>query len=240
MVRAIVIVCRLALRWLARLGRGGERVPVKRGSGFQLVARESYHSVMETPSPVSRAQPLFHRRGWRVGFAAMTVLVIGASVVTLGAVAGWFGSDEVTVNPVPTAAIRLTSHEAAFYEYVAPRLHEMGAQARELARLGEARSRNIFDLQAHAGRLAELSKEIDAYVAAKGTPPLFAAAHETYLDGLRIANRAIDEAERSILAADWERLGRVVAIFTAGADDLEAAANVLDAAGGARAFGTPT
>ncbi len=170
----------------------------------------------------------------------MIVLALVGSVMAVGAVAGWFGSDEVTVDPVPTAAAGLTDDEAAFYEFVAPRLHEMGAQARELARLGEARSRNIFDLQAHAGRLAELSDQIDAYVAANGTPPRFAAPHQTYLEGLRIANRAIDEAERSILSADWERLGRVVAIFTAGADDLETAAKALDSAGEARATGTPT
>ena len=195
---------------------------------------------METPSPVHPAQPLFHLRGWRVVLAAMIVLVLAGSMVAIGAVAGWFGSDRVTVDPVPTPAAGLTSDEVAYYAYVAPRLHEMGAQARELARLGEARCRNIFDLQAHAGRLAELADEIEAYVAANGTPTLFAAPHLTYLDGLRIANRAIEEAERSILAADWERLGRVVAIFTAGADDLEAAASALDAAGGASMSGTPT
>ena len=200
----------------------------------------SYHNAMESESPVTSAQPLFHRRVVRVISGALAVLGVVGIVIAAGIFAGWFGSAEVTVDPVPTAAAALSPEEQAYYAYVAPRMHEAGAQARELARLGDARSRNIFDLQAHAGRLADLASEIDAFDAANGIPAVFTPAHEAYLEGIRLANRAIDEAERAVLSADWERLGRVVAIFVAGAEEIEIAAMRLDAAGGETGPATPT
>ncbi len=199
----------------------------------QRCSDASYHSAMETRPPLPRAQPSFQRRIVR----SATVLVVGLTLVALavfGALqSGIFGDDEVGVEPVPTPDDSLSADERAAYEYLAPRLHELAAQARELARLGQERSRNIFDLQAHTGRLAALADEIDSYVVANGTPARFQLALASYEEGIRLARRAIDEAQRAILSADWDRLERVVAVFTAGAEELEDAALRLDIEGGA-------
>ena len=187
---------------------------------------------METRPPPPSAQPSFQRRIVGSPVSLIIVLCIVAVVVVGVFQTGLLGDDEVDIGPVPTPADTLSADEGAAYDFLAPRLHELGAQARELARLGQERSRNIFDLQAHTGRLTELADEIDAFIAANGTPARFASALDSYAEGIRLARRAIDEAQRAILSADWDRLERVVSVFIAGAEDLEDAALRLDIEGG--------
>lgn len=115
---------------------------------------------------------------------------------------GWWTDDSVDVGPVPTASDQLSSQERAFYDFVAPRLRELSAQARELARLGEAKSRDLFAIRAHGDRLNELGDELDAFLAANGTPARFGGVDVGYRDGIDLTRRAMQEAQRGFLTFD--------------------------------------
>jgi hypothetical protein len=185
--------------------------------------------------PTRQLRHRWTRWTWvRAGVIAIAGLVVLAIVVQQ---AGWLGNDEVDVGTVPAAAVDLSPEERTYYDFVAPRLRELAAQARELARLGEEKSRDLFAIRAHGDRLNELGEELDAFIAANGTPDRFASVEGGYREGIRLAKRGMQEAQRGFLSFDWDRVARAVPVFAAGADRLDSAVQGLDIAGG---MATPT
>lgn len=183
----------------------------------------------DAPRKASR-RPKRWLRGWRrLGLAGLLVAVFATIALQQ---TGLWADDSVDVEPVPTASDQLSSQERAYYDFVAPRLRELSAQARELARLGEAKSRDIFAIRAHGDRLNELSDELDTFLAASGTPPRFDGVDAGYREGVELTRRAMQEAQRGFLTFDWDRVARAVPVFVAGADRLEMAVSDLDVAGG--------
>jgi hypothetical protein len=175
-------------------------------------------------------RPRWPRRRWaRVGLIVIVTLVIAAVVMQR---AGWLGDDEVEVGTVPAAAVDLSPRERAYYDFVAPRLRELSAQARELATLGQEKSRDLLAIRAHGDRLNELGDELDAFILANGTPDRFATVETGYRKGISLARRGMQEAQRGFLTFDWDRVARAVPVFVAGAERLETTVSDLDVAGG--------
>ena len=146
---------------------------------------------------------------------------------------GWLGEADVEVGTPPAAAPELTAEELAYYEYVAPRLRELAAQARELAHLGEEKSRNLLEIQARGRRLDELIDEVAAYGRDHGIPARFAGVAAGFAEGARLTRRAMDESQAGFRTFAWDRVAAAVPIFLDGADRLEAAAVELEQVGGA-------
>jgi hypothetical protein len=167
------------------------------------------------------------------------VRVVAALVVLMAAVAGvaWFAGDDLVGTsvdpgtPVPAAA-ELTAEESGFYGYVAPRLREVTAQTQKLAEMGRARSRNLIELERRGQRLDDVSAQIDDFVAARGVPPRFAAAHERYAAGIAAVRRAKDESRAAFARFDWDRVARAVDVMEEGAKGLVSASEELERAAG--------
>jgi hypothetical protein len=165
------------------------------------------------------------------GAALVLVLAMSGAVVAIDR--GWFGETEVEVSPGAPGAPILTAEERAYYEYVTPRLRELAAQARELARLGEEKSRDLFEIQARGARLDELVDEIAAFGRAHGIPARFAPVGAGFAEGARLARQGMEESRRGFATFDWDRVAAAVPIFLAGADRLDLAAAELERLGGA-------
>jgi hypothetical protein len=164
------------------------------------------------------------------------VAVVSAVLVVSAAFAferGWLGQADVEVGTPPAAAPELTAEEVAYYDYVAPRLRELAAQARELARLGEEKSRNLFEIQVRGRRLNELVDEIAAYGREHGIPARFAGVAAGFAEGARLTRQAMEESQAGMRTFDWDRVATAVPVFLDGADRLEAAAVELERLGGA-------
>src|SRR4051812_44485003 len=98
------------------------------------------------------ARPRKRRRVWAaVGLIALAVIGGGAYEL-----AGVIRGPEVHPGTPPPAAAALTPDEKAYYDYVAPRLHDLIAELRLLAQLGGQKSRNIIVLQRHYTRASDL------------------------------------------------------------------------------------
>jgi hypothetical protein len=167
------------------------------------------------------------------------IAVVAAALIAGAALAferGWLGEADVEVGTPPAAAPELTAEEVAYYDYVAPRLRELAAQARELARLGEEKSRNLIEIQARGRRLDELVDEIAAYGREHGIPARFAAVAAGFAEGARLTGQAMEESQSGFRSFDWGRVAAAVPVFLDGADRLDAAAVELERLGGA---GTP-
>jgi hypothetical protein len=164
---------------------------------------------------------------------ASLVTALGLAGVVIAFDRGWLGDSEVDVGTPPPAATALSAEEQAYYDYVAPRLRELAAQARALARLGEEKSRDLFQIQARGDRLDELISEIAAYGREHGIPPRFAGAAAGFAEGARLVRQAMDESHAGFTRFDWDRVAAAVPVFLEGADRLDTAAAELERLGGA-------
>jgi hypothetical protein len=178
----------------------------------------------------------------RIRLAALTASVTIALGLFGAAIAldlGWLGNSDVDSGTPLPAAPQLTTDEQAYYAYVAPRLRELAAQARELARLGEEKSRDIFEIRARGERLDDLIDEIAAYGRDHGIPPRFSGPAAGFAEGARLVRQAMNESQAGFTRFDWDRVAAAVPVFLDGADRLDAAAAELEALGGATPAAIP-
>jgi hypothetical protein len=98
--------------------------------------------------------------------------------------------------------------------------------------LGQARSRNLIELQVRSDRVAEISSEIASYVTNVPVPPRFAAAMAEYDHGVLALRTGMDDARTAFFSFDWEALGPALDLFTVGADRVEQADRMFDVAAG--------
>jgi hypothetical protein len=171
--------------------------------------------------------------------------VLAVAIVLVLAGATWwkqdalFGEEVDPGTPVP-AAPNLTLEETAFYEYVAPRLRAVTAEAQKLAELGRAKSRNVIELQRRGDRVNDISREIDDWVAMRPVPGVFAPAMQRYSSGIAAVRKATEESRSAFVTFDWDRVARAVVIMEKGADDLTSAVQALEQTAGRSVGGSPT
>jgi hypothetical protein len=190
----------------------------------------------------ARRQPTIraHRRrrlGIAVGMAAVVVLALAAIV--------WWEEDALfgevvdPGTPIP-AAPSLTPEEVAFYEYVAPRLRAVTAEAEKLAELGRAKSRNVIELQRRGDRVNDISQQIDDQVGAQPVPVVFAPAMQRYSAGIGAVLRATEESRSAFVTFDWDRVARAVEEMETGAAELASAVQELERVAGNSVEASPT
>jgi hypothetical protein len=129
----------------------------------------------------------------------------------------------------------LTEEEAAFYEYVAPRLRAVTAEAGKLAELGREKSRNVIELTRRGERINDISHEIDGYLAARPVPVAFSPAVGRYAVGIDEVRWATEESRAAFVTFDWDRVERAVEGMETGASALAAAVRELEEAAGTTA-----
>ena len=167
-------------------------------------------------------------RGRRPDPVIVVAVLVGMWVAV--AAVGW--SRPATLEPAAPAPAALTAAEADFYDYVAPRLAALVREGRELAALGDRRSRNLLAIQRGQRRVEALLDEVDAYGTATVVPPRFAAALTAY-DGAATDLRAsIAAARQGVVGFDWAAVGRATVAFGAAVEAMSRAAALLDTGAG--------
>ena len=179
------------------------------------------------------------RRRWRAAILG-TAAVILAGVLLLATPVGnrLLPDDELAVGTA-VPADTLAAQEAAFYEYVAPRLTALAGETAELARMGAEKDRNLFAFQSRGEALTELLDEVDAYLVANPSPVRLAAFEGEYVRGSGLARRGMNEARAGFVRLDWDRVARATGLFDDGVVALRAAAAALAAAAGVAATASP-
>ncbi len=181
------------------------------GTGFEPVA-------LAVPRPARRCC-------WRLGSAPSPPLGGGRPLI------------DVQSGTPPPAAAGFNAEERAYYAFVAPRLRQLAAETRELAELGERRSRNLLAIQGRQRRVEALLDELDRFLDEHGTPGRFAATSDSYLDGAASTREGIDEAREGFRRFDWDRVARATGVFTDGAAEIARAVSELDRVAGEAAQG---
>jgi hypothetical protein len=192
-----------------------------------------------TTAPVQPTKRLHRRR--RLGIA---VVATAAIVLMLAGVVWWqedaLLGEEVDPGTPQPAAPSLTQEEMAFYEYVAPRLRAVTAEAQKLAELGRGKSRNVIELQRRGDRIGDISRQIDDYMTARPVPVAFAPGMQRYSVGIAAVRRATEESRSAFVTFDWERVAKAVDVMETGATDLALAVRELERAAGKSVEASPT
>lgn len=172
----------------------------------------------------------------RTAAGAAVLLAVGVGAVA----AAWGGGRpliDVQSGTPPPAAAGFNAEERSYYTFVAPRLRQLAAETRELAELGERRSRNLLAIQGRQRRVEALLDELDRFLDEHGTPGRFAATSDSYLDGAASTREGIDEAREGFRRFDWDRVARATGVFTDGAAEIARAVSELDRVAGEAAQG---
>ena len=172
----------------------------------------------------------------RTAAGAAVLLAVGIGAVAAAWGGGWPLIDVQSGTPPPAAA-GFNAEERAYYAFVAPRLRQLAAETRELAELGERRSRNLLAIQGRQRRVEALLDELDRFLDEHGTPGRFAATSDAYLDGAASTREGIDEAREGFRRFDWDRVARATGVFTDGAAEIARAVSELDRVAGEAAQG---
>src|SRR4051794_38391021 len=107
----------------------------------------------------------------------LLVFVVAASL----AIFGRSRIEEIVAKPAPAgtpvvARTEMTSDEQAYYDFVVPRMLSISAEAQVLAKLGQEKSRNVFELQTRGNRIDDYTSEIDNYIRSHPVPARFTAS----------------------------------------------------------------
>ena len=173
-----------------------------------------------------------HRRRIVAGVALVAIVAVTAALLARDEIADRLIDPAPTV-PSETPAASLSQEEQAFYDFVSPRLVRVSAEANELVRLANGRSRNLIELQTRGARVESGGREIDAYLSAHGTPTRFEHAVRDYRAGIAAVRAGMDEARSGFLSFDWERVASAVDQFDAGSARLNEALDALHLSSGA-------
>lgn len=187
--------------------------------------------MSESASQPKTAKPAGSRtrRWWLIAGAVLAAALAFGVYETIGVIRG----PDVHPGTPPPASAALTPDEKAYYDYVAPRMHDLIAELRLLAEMGSQKSRNIIVLERHYTRASDLIGEIEAYQAAHPLPMRFAPAATPLAKGVNEVNTAMSDAQTAFYKLQFDKLGQLLAQFNTGADTIAVAVALLDQLGGA-------
>jgi hypothetical protein len=157
--------------------------------------------------------PELSRPGNRPGF--LLVIIVAMLVVT------WIGvslstATRVTLGPPEQTAQTFSVDEAAYYEFVAPRLERLVQETDSVLELVKNRSRNVFSLNVHGNRINRLAAEIKAFGETHPVPERFAAIHKQIIEGSEYATIAISDAESALQRFDFSDIPHLIPQFEDG------------------------
>lgn len=158
------------------------------------------------------------------------MMIVGLCLVAIVTSTRWLGLAPATIGPAPRTA--LSGPDAAFFEYMAPRIDALLAESRRLSDLGARRSRNLIAIQSGQRNVNELLQELDAYGTGGPVPTRFRPFWNRYVEAVAALRDGMTEAGTAFRHFDWELMGRSLARFDAGIKALADAKNILDDAAG--------
>ena len=130
-------------------------------------------------------------------------------------------------HPRISATPATTAEETAYQRALEPRLRDAVAEARALVAIGDRRSRNLLEIRAAQGRMADALQRVDDLTAARPAPPRFAPALDSYRLGSESIRTAMDDAQAGFLRFDWDRVAAAYDRLADGARRLERAIDQL-------------
>lgn len=179
----------------------------------------------------SKLPNMMIRRRQRLRRAAplIAALIIGAGMLLA---TQWAEIGRIVVAPAPAAtpvpaAPAIAPPELAFYEFVAPRLTALIAEANVLEELGRSRSRDLVELQVRSERVSRLIDEIDAYLASVAIPPSLQPAVDRYLVGVAGLSAGMRDARAAVLRFHWDGVATGLDVFAHGEDSVSASLVML-------------
>jgi hypothetical protein len=197
--------------------------------------------VSDSLEPNRQPEPAARTSGRR------RIIAIIALIVLLALGAGSFAATKAIRGPslhagTPPPAVGLTPDEQAYYDYVAPRSHQLIAELHLLADMGRQQSHNVIVLERHYNATSKLIDEIQQYQAQHGVPARFAPAATPLAAGIARVQFAMTNAQSAFLSLQFSKLGPLLEQFETGADIVDQSVNMLDAAGGrpSQSPATPT
>jgi hypothetical protein len=156
------------------------------------------------------------------------IALLIAALVGLGLVIAFAnreGIEERVVEPAPPAtpfpaAPEVSSEERALYQFVAPRLAGLIAEADALEALGRERSRNLVELQVRSDRVNNLADDIDAYLAAHAAPPRLQPLIDQYTVAIEQVRSGMLASRSAFTRFDWDAVAAGLDQFSAGVTEL--------------------
>lgn len=121
-----------------------------------------------------------------------------------------------------------------FRAYLLPRLVALEAASESVDAMVRERSRNVLALRTESERIAALTDDIDAYLAAHDTPAWAEGAVADYRAGRDRLSTAIDAAWDALRSFDFSAMPEMIPIFEEGTALIRSArASLEDSAGSA-------
>jgi len=162
---------------------------------------------------------------WLVG-----ITIVGLGVVGIVSSTGLPGQARATIGPAPQVA--LSGPDAAFFEYMAPRLDALLADARRLSVLGEERSRNVIAIRSGQQNVNDLLEDLDGHGTREPIPTRFRPFWNSYVEAGAALRDGMDGAGAAFRQFDWKMMERSLVRFDAGIQTLAEAKTVLYEAAG--------
>lgn len=157
--------------------------------------------------PESRRTGIRPMSLWAIIIAMLVVTWIGVSLST---------ATRVALEPPADTAHAFTVDEAAYYEFVAPRLERLVQETDSVLDLVKNRSRNVISLNVHGNRINTLATEIKAFGETRPVPELFAVIHNQIIEGSEFATVAISDAKSALQRFDFSGIPLLIPQFEDG------------------------
>jgi hypothetical protein len=164
-----------------------------------------------------------HRRRGALAASVLLLIVLGLVI----AIVNQDAIEELLVDPAPAgtprpAAPAATAEERAMYDYVAPRLAALTAEADQLEQMGRERSRNLAQLQVRSDRVSQLADEIDSFLASNPVPPRLQPAIDRYRAAIAELRAGMQASRAAVFRFDWDAVAAGLDVFSDGTDELKA------------------
>lgn len=161
-----------------------------------------------------------HRRRGALAFVVTLLIVLGLLfAVSQDEIKELVVDPAPAGTPLPAPAVT-SAEERALYDYVAPRLAAMTAEAALLEQMGRERSRNLVQLQVRTDRVNQLAVEIDSFLATYAVPPRLQPAIDRYVDAVADLRAGMQASRAAVFRFDWDAVAAGLDVFAGGVDEL--------------------
>lgn len=184
-----------------------------------------------------------HSSRRRAALALVFLALIGSGLVIAS-----LNRDSIEERLVEPAAVatplpaqpQVSLEERALYQFFAPRLAALIAEADQLETLGRERSRNLVQLQVRSDRVAKLADDIDAYLAANVSPARLQPMIDRYRLAIEQVRAGMADSRAAITRFDWDGVASALDQFAGGVASLQVVLGDLQAAVSGDATPAPT
>lgn len=137
---------------------------------------------------------------------ARTMVIVGVMVILTAVGVVVSATSPGLLPPAETPGANLSVDEAAYYEYVAPRLDKLLVELDAVIQLTDNRSRDVVALGVRAARIEQLIDQIRSYGDTSGIPERFGAIDDDMRQHMTNVLDVISEARHVLTTFDFARL----------------------------------